>query len=70
MTGSVVLPVKALLMNSLTVAAATGLLVFIFQDGRLTGPLAYTSQGGIEQTDFLVLAAIVSRSRPTMASSC
>jgi RND superfamily putative drug exporter len=59
MTGSVVLPVKALLMNSLTVAAATGLLVFIFQDGRLTGPLAYTSQGGIEQTDFLVLAAIV-----------
>jgi RND superfamily putative drug exporter len=59
MTGSVVLPVKALLMNALTVAAATGLLVFVFQDGRLTGPLAYTSQGGIEQTDFLVLAAIV-----------
>jgi RND superfamily putative drug exporter len=33
--------------------------VFVFQDGRLTGPLAYTSQGGIEQTDFLVLAALV-----------
>jgi RND superfamily putative drug exporter len=59
MTGSVVLPVKALAMNALTVAAATGLLVLIFQDGRLTGPLAYTSQGGIEQTDFLVLAALV-----------
>jgi uncharacterized membrane protein YdfJ with MMPL/SSD domain len=59
MTGSVVLPAKALLMNALTVAAATGLLVFVFQDGRLTGPLAYTSQGGIEQTDFLVLAAVV-----------
>jgi RND superfamily putative drug exporter len=59
MTGSVVLPVKALVMNALTTAAATGLLVFIFQDGRLTGPLAYTSQGGIEQTDFLVLAALV-----------
>jgi trehalose monomycolate/heme transporter len=59
MTGSVVLPIKALAMNALTAAAATGLLVFIFQDGRLTGPLAYTSQGGIEQTDFLVLAAIV-----------
>ena len=58
MTGSVVLPVKALLMNALTVAAATGMLVFIFQDGRLTGPLAYSSQGGIEQTDFLVLAAL------------
>jgi RND superfamily putative drug exporter len=59
MTGSVVLPVKSLVMNALTLAAATGLLVFIFQDGRLTGPLAYTSQGGIEQTDFLVLAALV-----------
>jgi uncharacterized membrane protein YdfJ with MMPL/SSD domain len=59
MTGSVVLPVKALLMNALTAATATGMLVFIFQDGRLTGPLAYSSQGGIEQTDFLVLAALV-----------
>ena len=59
MTGSVVLPLKALLMNALTTAAATGILVFIFQDGRLTGPLAYSSQGGIEQTDFLVLAALV-----------
>jgi RND superfamily putative drug exporter len=46
-------------MNGLTAAAATGLLVFVFQDGRLTGPLGYTSQGGIEQTDFLVLVAIV-----------
>ncbi|MHB8691132.1 MAG: MMPL family transporter [Solirubrobacteraceae bacterium] len=59
MTGSIVLPIKALLMNILTAATATGLLVFIFQDGRLTGPLSYTSQGGIEQTDFLVLVAIV-----------
>jgi RND superfamily putative drug exporter len=59
MTGSVVLPIKSLAMNALTVAAAAGLLVFVFQDGRLTGPLAYTSQGGIEQTDFLVLAALV-----------
>jgi RND superfamily putative drug exporter len=59
MTGSVVLPIKALVMNGLTAAAATGLLVFVFQDGRLTGPLGYTSQGGIEQTDFIVLAALV-----------
>jgi len=58
MTGSVILPVKALLMNALTAAAATGFLVFIFQDGRLTGLLGYTSQGGIEETDFLILAAL------------
>jgi RND superfamily putative drug exporter len=58
MTGSVVLPVKALVMNVLTAATATGVLVLIFQDGRFTGPLAYTSQGGIEQTDFLILVAV------------
>jgi RND superfamily putative drug exporter len=58
MTGSVILPVKALLMNALTAVAATGILVFIFQDGRLTGLLDYTSQGGIEETDFLILAAV------------
>jgi uncharacterized membrane protein YdfJ with MMPL/SSD domain len=58
MTGSVILPFKTLLMNLLTAAAAAGILVFIFQDGRLTGPLAYTSQGGIEETDFLILAAV------------
>jgi len=58
MTGSVILPFKALAMNALTVGAATGLLVLVFQDGRLEGPLGYTSQGGLEQSDFLVLAAI------------
>ncbi len=58
MTGSVVLPFLALAMNALTVGAATGLLVLIFQDGRLQGPLDYTSQGGIEQSNYLVLAAI------------
>ena len=59
MTGSIILPIKALAMNALTVGASLGLLVLVFQHGRFTGPLAYTSQGGIEATDFLVLAAIV-----------
>jgi uncharacterized membrane protein YdfJ with MMPL/SSD domain len=58
MTGSVILPIKALIMNALTVGAALGLLVLVFQDGRLTGPLSYTGQGGIQSTNFLVLAAI------------
>ncbi len=59
MTGSVILPIKTLVMNALTVGASLGLLVLVFQHGRLAGPLAYTTQGGIEATDFLVLAAIV-----------
>jgi RND superfamily putative drug exporter len=59
MTGSVVLPIKALLMNLLTVAATSGILVLVFQDGNLTGLLGFTKPQGIEQTDFLVLVAIV-----------
>ncbi|MDQ3769709.1 MAG: efflux RND transporter permease subunit [Actinomycetota bacterium] len=59
MTGSVVLPVKALIMNLLTVCAAFGLLVLVFQDGRLEGLLDYTSQGGLEATQPLVLLALV-----------
>jgi uncharacterized membrane protein YdfJ with MMPL/SSD domain len=58
MTGSVVLPIKALAMTALTVGVATGMLVAVFQDGRLTGILSYRDQGGIESTDFLVLVAI------------
>ncbi|MEK6276609.1 MAG: MMPL family transporter [Actinomycetota bacterium] len=59
MTGSVVLPVKALLMNVLNLSAVLGILVLIFQDGRLEGFLSYTSQGGLEQTMPILLAAIV-----------
>lgn len=58
MTGSVILPFKTLLMNGLTAAAAIGVLVFIFQIGCLIGPLSYMSQGGIEETDFLIVAAL------------
>jgi RND superfamily putative drug exporter len=47
MTGSLLLPLKALLMNALTIGATLGLMVLVFQDGNLEGPLAYTSQGGL-----------------------
>jgi uncharacterized membrane protein YdfJ with MMPL/SSD domain len=58
MTGSVVLPIKALAMNLLSTAAAAGVVVFAFQDGHLAVLLGTTTQPGIEQTDFLVLVAI------------
>jgi RND superfamily putative drug exporter len=59
MTGSVVLPIKALIMNLLTVAAATGLMVLVFQHGVGVGLLGASQQPGIEQTDYLVFVAIV-----------
>jgi RND superfamily putative drug exporter len=46
-------------MNTLTVGVALGALTFVYQDGRLTGLLGYTPNGGIEPTDFLVAAALV-----------
>jgi RND superfamily putative drug exporter len=59
MTGSVVLPVKSLIMNALNLSAVFGLLVLIFQDGRFEGLLGYTSSGGIEQTMPILLFAVV-----------
>jgi RND superfamily putative drug exporter len=58
MTGSVVLPIKAVVMNVLTLSAAFGLLVLIFQDGRLQGLLGYRSQGALEITDPVLVFAI------------
>ena len=58
MTGSVVLPVKTLIMNLLTLSAAFGILKLIFQDGRLEGLLGYTSQGALESSQPILLFAI------------
>ena len=44
LTGSVVLPLKALVLNVLSLTAAFGALVWIFQDGHL-GALGTTSTG-------------------------
>ena len=58
MTGSVVLPIKALIMNILNLSAVFGILVFVFQDGRLEGLLDYKSQGALEQTMPILLFAV------------
>jgi RND superfamily putative drug exporter len=57
-TRSLVLPLKALLMNVLTISAAFGILVLVFQDGRFEGLLDYRGQGALELTQPIVLFAI------------
>ena len=57
-TRSVILPVKAVVMNALSLSAAFGVLVFVFQDGRLEGVLHYSSQGALELTQPVLLFAI------------
>jgi uncharacterized membrane protein YdfJ with MMPL/SSD domain len=58
MTGSVILPIKSLIMNVLNLSAVFGILVLIFQDGNLEGPLGYTSQGALEQTMPILIFAV------------
>ena len=59
LTGSLIAPPLALLMNALTLGAAFGALILIFQDGRFESLLGYTSQGALDLTIPLVLAALV-----------
>ncbi len=57
-TGSVTLPIKAVLMNALTLSAVFGILVLVFQDGNLEGLLSFSSQGALDATQPIFLAAV------------
>jgi uncharacterized membrane protein YdfJ with MMPL/SSD domain len=59
LTASLAAPLLALAMNALTLAAAFGILILIFQDGRFESLLGYTSQRALDLTIPLVLAALV-----------
>ncbi|MFG3088289.1 MMPL family transporter [Streptomyces antibioticus] len=50
LTGSVVVPLQAVLLNALSLTAMFGAVVWVFQDGHLSGPLGFTSPGSIETT--------------------
>ncbi|TDE22934.1 MMPL family transporter [Actinomadura sp. 6K520] len=45
--GSVLLPLKAIVMNMLSLSATFGAVVLIFQDGHLSGLLGFTATGSI-----------------------
>jgi uncharacterized membrane protein YdfJ with MMPL/SSD domain len=57
--GSVVLPVKAILMNALSLSATFGVIVWIFQEGHLSGLLQFTPTGSIDPSMPILLLAIV-----------
>jgi uncharacterized membrane protein YdfJ with MMPL/SSD domain len=57
--GSVVLPVKAVFMNVLSLGASFGALVWIFQEGHLSGFLRFTPTGFVEATQPILVLAIV-----------
>ncbi len=57
--GSVVLPIKAIVMNILSLAATFGVIVWVFQWGHLSGLLGFTAIGTIEPSMPVLLLAIV-----------
>jgi len=48
MTGSILIPLQALILNVLSLGAVFGAMVWIFQDGNLSGLLDFTSTGTID----------------------
>jgi len=57
--GSVVAPVKAIVMNVLSLSATFGVLVWVFQWGHLSGLLQFTATGTIDPTMPILLLAII-----------
>ncbi len=57
--GSIVIPVKAIIMNVLSLGAAYGALVLIFQDGNLEGLLGFKSVGAIHLESPILMFAVV-----------
>ncbi|MEY2570401.1 MAG: putative drug exporter of the superfamily, partial [Acidimicrobiaceae bacterium] len=58
MFGSVVVPIKALVLNLLSLSATFGAMVWIFQDGHLSGFFAFTPTGFLDSTTPILMFCI------------
>ena len=57
--GSLVLPVKAVVMNAISLGASFGVVTWIFQDGHLSGLLGFTSPGYLDVTQPILMLGII-----------
>jgi RND superfamily putative drug exporter len=57
--GSVLLPIKAVLMNLVSIGASFGVVVWAFQEGHLAGALDFTATGFIEPTNPILMLAVL-----------
>ena len=69
-TGSVVLPLKALALNIVSLGATLGVLVWVFQDGHLSGLLGGSSVTGTVDTSMPSCCSAVLRSRCRWTTRC
>lgn len=58
MTGSVVIPLKAIILNFLSLTIMFGALVWIFQEGNLSGVIGFTPQGSFEPSIPILMACV------------
>jgi RND superfamily putative drug exporter len=58
MTGSLIMPFKAIILNIFSLTATFGALVWIFQDGHLQGLLDFQSVGSLDSTGPVLVFAI------------
>lgn len=58
MTGSLIMPIKAIILNVLSLSATFGALVWIFQDGHLQHLLGFQSVGSLDSTQPVLVFAI------------
>ncbi|ASR36450.1 RND transporter [Prauserella marina] len=59
MTGSILLPLKATVLNLLSMGVMFGVLVWVFQDGNLSGLLGFTPTGSLESSIPILMFCIV-----------
>jgi trehalose monomycolate/heme transporter len=57
--GSIVLPIKAVLMNLISLGAAVGVIVWIFQEGHLSGILDFESTGYLDPTNLILIVVLM-----------
>ncbi|NUO57930.1 MAG: MMPL family transporter [Hamadaea sp.] len=57
--GSVVLPIKAVVMNLISIGASFGVIVWGFQEGHLAGAMGFTSTGFLDPTNLVLILVIL-----------
>jgi RND superfamily putative drug exporter len=57
--GSLVLPIKAIIMNFLSLSVMFGVLVWVFQEGHLSGPLGFTATGTLDPSTPILMFAVM-----------
>lgn len=57
--GSLLLPIKAILVNLLSLGACVGIVVWIFQEGNLSGPLFFDASGYLDPSNLILMLVIL-----------